>query len=75
MGEWLSHLTPEVQIVLIICAFSLLVIALMTLFLIVSSRGKTQNLTTIMHEGIEYQRETQNQKKLKESKENSNQDR
>jgi hypothetical protein len=50
VGNILKSLSPEAQIVLVVCAFALAVMFLMMMFLIISSRAKTRNLSETLRE-------------------------
>ena len=50
VGNLLKSLSPETQIVLVVCVFALAVVLLMMVFLIISSRGKTRNLSETVSE-------------------------
>ena len=50
VGNLLKSLSPETQIVLVVCVFALAVVLLMMVFLIISSRGKTRNLSETVRE-------------------------
>jgi hypothetical protein len=50
VGNILKSLSPEAQIVLVVCLFALAVVFLMMVFLIISSRAKTRNLSETLRE-------------------------
>ena len=50
VGNLLRSLSPEVQTVLVVCVFALAIVFLMMMFLIISSRAKTRNLSETLRE-------------------------
>jgi hypothetical protein len=50
VGNILKSLSSEVQIVLVVCVFALAIVLLMLVFLIISSRAKTRNLSDTLRE-------------------------
>jgi hypothetical protein len=48
--SFMEGLSPDAQLVLILCAFSLATMVIMAIFLIVGSRKKTRNLSETIRE-------------------------
>lgn len=44
IGQVVAGFTPEVQIILIVCAFAVVLVILMIVFLIIADRRKLQNV-------------------------------